>query len=344
MKDIDIENITNNSAVFQDCTFKDVKKVIEKSEIKHYKKEEYIFRQGDTGTFLFIILKGTVDIVTNNEIIAIRREFDIIGEQTLFSNGKRAASVVCGSDYLEIIIFNKHIFNVISNKNPHEFFSRILINIFNIISEKLTESAVTRAEVISKEKQLSEEIEIRKKVEEKLRKLTIKLKKLSLVDSLTELFNRRSIKKYLFNEFSKSLRYKTELSILMIDVDFFKKVNDNYGHQCGDYVLKELAGIIKRMSRKSDICGRYGGEEFIILVPLDKDGALKYANKLLGLIRDYPFTYQKNELKITVSIGTSTYNKNIKDEELLVKFADKALYRAKKQGRNMVIQYDSDES
>lgn len=160
------------------------------------------------------------------------------------------------------------------------------------------------------------------------------LKNLSQTDSLSGLYNRRFINQKLQEEISKFKRYKTPFSILLIDVDFFKRINDLYGHDKGDLIIKEISSLIQKNIRNTDICARWGGEEFLILTPnSDLKAALTLANSLREFIEKNDFKMEKDG--VTISIGVSTYNENITQEKL-IKLADNALYKAKGNGRNRV--------
>ena len=139
--------------------------------------------------------------------------------------------------------------------------------------------------------------------------------------------------KKLEEEISKYKRYRTPFSILLVDIDHFKKINDNYGHDKGDFVIKTISSLIRRNIRSSDICSRWGGEEFLILASnSDLKSALKLSENLKELIEKSQF---ETKYSITISIGVSTFDENLSQEELL-KLADNALYKAKKNGRNRV--------
>jgi diguanylate cyclase (GGDEF)-like protein len=160
------------------------------------------------------------------------------------------------------------------------------------------------------------------------------LKELSQTDALTGLFNRRAIINSLNREISKFKRYEAPFSILLIDIDYFKSINDTYGHDKGDEVLKMISLIMKENTRESDVCSRWGGEEFMILVSnTDLNRSVKIAQHLKDMIENTDFSIND---KVTVSIGISTFTKD-QDEESLVKKADEALYKAKNNGRNMVV-------
>ena len=162
------------------------------------------------------------------------------------------------------------------------------------------------------------------------------LEKSAIYDPLTECFNKKEIEILLEKFLKESLRYHKPLSVLMLDIDFFKKVNDTYGHLAGDFVLKEVADIIKSTIRNSDVCGRFGGEEFIIVLPNTKlSGAMKLAERIRENIQNHKFTFKNQEIPITVSIGITSESKN---DSLfsLIERADEALYEAKNKGRNRV--------
>lgn len=161
---------------------------------------------------------------------------------------------------------------------------------------------------------------------------------LSLTDPLTGLYNRRHLDNNLEREFLRAKRYKNELSIAVIDIDFFKKVNDTYGHLCGDYVLKEVAYMILDTLRKTDMVFRYGGEEFVaILTETPLDRAVIPLERLRNAVENYPFEYNGEKFQVTISIGVSSTKTETETSGEFLDYADKALYFAKNQGRNRVI-------
>ena len=160
---------------------------------------------------------------------------------------------------------------------------------------------------------------------------------MSVTDPLTGLYNRRHFEDNLEREFLRAVRYDNSLSFAIIDVDFFKKVNDTYGHSCGDYVLKEVAYLILQTFRKTDMVFRYGGEEFAVIItetPIEK--AVIPLERLRKSISEYPFSYNGTKIKVTVSIGVSEVNKQTESVHQLFENADKALYKAKENGRNQI--------
>lgn len=160
---------------------------------------------------------------------------------------------------------------------------------------------------------------------------------LALTDALTGLYNRRGLFEIGHIEFSRSLRLKRSFSVIMLDIDHFKAVNDRYGHPVGDQVLQFMASELRSAVREADIVGRYGGEEFaIFLSGSDGKGAMELAQRLRGTIEKTLFYVEENEIGITISLGVAEYNENNPNLETLFARADQALYVAKHQGRNRV--------
>lgn len=163
------------------------------------------------------------------------------------------------------------------------------------------------------------------------------LRKLATTDPLTGLSNRRFFMEKAEEELEKAKRYNRNLSLLMLDIDFFKKVNDTYGHDAGDDVLKALSVVAWKVLRNVDVFGRIGGEEFSVLLPdTDLDGAVLAAERIRNEIEKANMQTRSGILTITVSIGVATVNEEINTLELLLKAADLGLYAAKDAGRNQV--------
>ena len=157
---------------------------------------------------------------------------------------------------------------------------------------------------------------------------------LSTTDQLTKLFNRRKMDSELVSELTRSLRYKQSFSIIMFDIDLFKAINDNFGHQTGDHVLIDIANILRTTLRSSDITSRWGGDEFMILCPqTNLDGAVVMAENIRMAIANHRFNLTKN---ITISLGVSEVSGHETVADIL-KDVDKKLYTAKNQGRNQVV-------
>ncbi len=187
--------------------------------------------------------------------------------------------------------------------------------------------------------QLRKEIEERKRAEEALKYANRMLEKLSTTDSLTGLYNRRVFEQN-FNRFWKiAVRERSPISVILCDIDHFKKINDTYGHQAGDVCLREFAEILlKCVSRPMDMVARYGGEEFIFLLPdTPLPGAVTIANEIQLLLKKRNEN-GKTKIKMTTSIGISSIvPDNLDESRHLILEADRALYDAKKSGRNRIV-------
>jgi len=165
-----------------------------------------------------------------------------------------------------------------------------------------------------------------------------RLELLSITDGLTKLHNHRFFQDELARAFEESQRYQRPLSLAMIDIDFFKKFNDTYGHAIGDDVLKFAAKLYKSSVRSTDLVARYGGEEFAVMMPETAlDDGIAFAEKIRHMVESSPMETQIGALQVTISIGVASVpHSRIHSAKELIVAADKALYRAKKNGRNQV--------
>ena len=168
----------------------------------------------------------------------------------------------------------------------------------------------------------------------------------SIIDHITNLYNIRYFYKVIEEEAERAKRYKYTISLIFMDLDHFKNVNDIYGHDCGNFVLHEIGRLLTSPSdnilRRSDISFRYGGEEFIIICPnTNKQEALTVGKRIRKTVESKVFNYESQDIKITISIGISEYRHNSKISIFqCVKESDIAMYEAKHQGRNRVVVYD----
>ena len=158
----------------------------------------------------------------------------------------------------------------------------------------------------------------------------------TLIDALTGLFNRRAFEKKIEEEFERAKRYHHPLSLLIADIDNFKTINDTYGHHAGDQVLKGIAEALRDKSRRSDFASRYGGEEFVLILPeTDLENALQAAKKMVAEIKGQSFGTPTRSFSLTISVGiSSTSNKDYSEWEEMLQDADQALYLAKNKGKN----------
>jgi diguanylate cyclase (GGDEF)-like protein len=172
-------------------------------------------------------------------------------------------------------------------------------------------------------------------------RLYAKTRELSVRDELTGLYNRRHFLHVLQLEWKRASRFHHPLSLLMLDVDHFKKYNDTYGHKEGDRVLKQMGHLLMKTLREVDTLARFGGEEFVVVLPdTDRNGALAVGEKLRRIVESEKFTLtDQNPIPVTMSVGVANYPDDVIMLEDLIDHADMALYDAKDQGRNRVVAY-----
>ena len=166
-----------------------------------------------------------------------------------------------------------------------------------------------------------------------------KTKKLSVTDGLTGISNRPNMEQTLRSEFERSMRYGAPLSVVLLDVDHFKGVNDTYGHQKGDEILVAIASLLKKFCRANDIAARYGGEEFLMILPQSNaQGAFKIAERVREEMMKLNFTGNESNFSVTTSCGVAELDRDdMKRADQLISAADHALYEAKNGGRNKTI-------
>jgi len=195
----------------------------------------------------------------------------------------------------------------------------------------------------------------RKQVEKKLRDandrlqsqlieiglLQSKLRSQAIRDPLTNLFNRRYLEETLDRELARAAREGYSVCVVMMDLDHFKKVNDTYGHEAGDHVLKALANTLAEQSRRGDFACRFGGEEFVVVMPnIGIDTAFQRAEKLRRSLNSLYVPYGGHNLTVTISMGIASYPMNGETREEVLRAADSAMYAAKKAGRDHILMYD----
>lgn len=201
----------------------------------------------------------------------------------------------------------------------------------------LTKVDISQEKLVNSINKVMENFRLRQEVA----RATKQMAEMAIRDGLTRLYNRSRMNDVLKNEFNRAKRYKGDLSCLMIDLDHFKVVNDQFGHVFGDSVLKQFAKRLTESVRESDTCFRYGGEEFMVLLPQTGiEGAITLAEKIRQRCEKTPYNDGRSETTVTVSIGvTSIRSRTAEKPEDLLSQADKALYKAKTSGRNCTMEY-----
>jgi two-component system cell cycle response regulator len=235
-------------------------------------------------------------------------------------------------EYLEGIEFNSIIVVPIIKKENviGTFFLRTTSSLKDGITERIYKLCQLVANISANALENATLFESMKTAQEYLGEMSIR-------DGLTRLYNHRHFYNRLDEEFSRAIRYNTPLSLIFFDIDDFKMVNDTCGHTQGDEVLRQIGRIIKNVVRESDIAARYGGDEFVVLLPnTTADGALDLANRLQSIIRELTFEDLKVE-KVTTSTGVATFSSgNVQSFDQFVQLADGAMYISKVQGKNRV--------
>lgn len=203
-------------------------------------------------------------------------------------------------------------------------------------NEELGRINLSYEQLVMELKEAKEEAE---NLASELREANIRLKELVFRDGLTGVYNHRFFQETLSRELARAQRYEAALSLIMFDIDFFKKVNDQYGHPVGDLVLMNIARVVEASVRPSDVVARYGGEEFAVILPkTNAQGMRVFAERLRSSIEGISTVVEDQQVKVTVSCGCTTFTpqKTHVNKELLIETADRALYLAKKNGRNRV--------
>jgi diguanylate cyclase (GGDEF)-like protein len=161
---------------------------------------------------------------------------------------------------------------------------------------------------------------------------------LTIVDGLTQVSNKRYFIEFLEREMGRCQRYNRQLSLVMMDIDHFKRINDTNGHLAGDYVLRELSAVVRPRIRKEECFARYGGEEFAIVMPeVGAEKATQFAEKLRKLAEAHPFNFESKPISVTLSLGVAAMMPDMAEVDQFIKAADTNLFKAKNSGRNRVV-------
>lgn len=206
-------------------------------------------------------------------------------------------------------------------------------------AEKIAEEK--SRELYLKGEELKNALQAEEQARKKIEDLYKEVERLSLIDPLTELSNRRSFFTDAHRTLQLAIRHQKKLSCAMLDIDFFKKVNDTYGHDFGDKVLIAVAKVCKKNMRETDFLARFGGEEFCFLFPeTDLNSAALIAERIRHAISQLEFDAEKNSFSVTVSIGVSKLLDSNDNMENMLKRSDDCLYKAKETGRNSVVLWE----
>jgi diguanylate cyclase (GGDEF)-like protein len=272
----------------------------------------YLIRSGQA-----VVIKGDIQTLT---ILGFRSTGDAIGEMALLENLPRSATVIALTT-ISLWCLNRETFYQFLAENPG--FS---LDIMNMLSWRIRESAEEIQRGSVREKQQVEVLE--------------NLNEQATRDPLTGIFNRRQMDKILHDEIIRARKNGSTVGILMADVDHFKQINDRYGHKAGDLVLQSLARLFKNCVRAADMVCRYGGEEFVIIMPgATLSNLSKTAEEIRSRCQAMRVTYDGQEIQTTISLGAAIFPQHGSRADEVLVHADRALYCAKQQGRNRMTVY-----
>jgi diguanylate cyclase (GGDEF)-like protein len=300
---------------------------------------EALCNEGDEGSAMYVVLSGNLVVSKAGKQVAVGRPGDCFGEMALIERRERAATLRALDETLVLEI-------------PEEAFRRYLstncgalmalLRVFSERSRRDLDSLVSAnlkllAQAEEMDKKNKELNETRRQLEHRNRDL----ERISLLDTLTQIANRRRFDSLLRQEWRRCARDEASLSLVFCDIDYFKRFNDTYGHQAGDACLVRVAHTMQEsLNRPADLAARYGGEEFVaLLVDTEREGARLLAERIRKRIESLHLEHRASTVApvLTVSLGVATsLPRRAERAEDLVSWADRALYRAKQGGRNRV--------
>jgi diguanylate cyclase (GGDEF)-like protein len=300
----------------------EISKIIKSLHSISFDADEILFKEGDEGNELFIVTAGKVAsfVVLPNgskREIAEFKSGDFFGEMSIFENAYRSATCFTKEKTSLLTLKERDLFEMILY-NP-EIAIKIMYRMLNITAERLLD----RSEFLSDMVQWGEEA-----------------RKRAITDEVSGIYNRRFLDDSLVTYFEKSRNNNSPLSLIMIDIDNFKKFSELYNQKQINIIIVKLVSVFKKYFRETDIIARYGGDEFMIILPdTDQDAAFKIAEKIRKAVSKLQLsdTLHKDTRQITISQGISSYPENADDLETLKVKADKTLYKAKLEGRDKVL-------
>lgn len=274
------------------------------------------------------------------------KKFDIIFCDYLLGDGmgsevlgwQQDAPVVMvtgsGSENVAVEAMKMGAYNYLIKDHERRYLNTLFVTIENTLLQKKTERALKEAELELKNR--ARELELRN---QELVLLSEELRLQSISDPLTGCFNRRFMETVLEKEVLRAVRKQRPLSVTMLDIDHFKRINDTFGHEAGDLVLQELGKHLRGSIRKEDVACRYGGEEFCLICPdCQIEDAQQRSEEMIGVFKRFPLDYNGTAIgSVTISAGVAAFPRHGSTPHDLIKAADTALYRAKSEGRDKVV-------
>lgn len=288
---------------------------------------EIVVKEGEAGNVFYVIRSGDVVVVKgaldSAALLGFRWKGDSIGEMALIENLPRSATVIALTP-VSLFSLDRELFYAFLSENPG-----ISLSLMSMLSWRVRQSGEERLKGEVQKQQQNEAIET--------------LSRQAAVDPLTGLFNRRAMDEMLAKELSSAQRNGTSVGILVADVDHFKKVNDTYGHKAGDLILQEVAKLLQHNVRASDYVCRFGGEEFVIIMPGASIAALlRCGEDVRSSFEALTVEYENQVIRATISLGAASFPEHGASGNEIIVRADEALYRAKHEGRNRVVVYSAD--
>jgi diguanylate cyclase (GGDEF)-like protein len=295
-------------------------------KVREIKGGEVLFREGEEGNELFIVKNGSVASSIRlpdggERQVAVFNAGNFFGEMSIFENAPRSATCYCTEQSTLLGLHEKEFYRMIE-QNP-DVATKIMYRMLNITTQRLRDTG----EFLSDMVHWGEAARRR-----------------AITDELTGAYNRRFLDDAMVSHLELARNGGTSLSLMMVDLDFFREINEKYGHEAGDHCIVEVVRVINRVLRESDILARFGGDEFVILLPdtrgetaQDMAERTRLEVESNGILKGY----SGRETGLTLSIGIASFPEDGDDSKSLKETADQALYRAKEGGRNRVVRAGS---
>jgi diguanylate cyclase (GGDEF)-like protein len=315
-------NFFNTVNIFSTLSDADINNIVPYLETVCLKKNGILFEEGNEGSDLFIVKSGTVStsIKTSDDLQREVAKFtpgNFFGEMAIFENAPRSATCIALED-CTLYKMQKDDFLKVIEAHP-SIAINIMYKMLNVTSQRLRNTGKFLSDMV---------------------RWGIDAAKRAVTDELTGVYNRRFLDNALKDFFKSAVSLGRPISIAMIDLDRFREINEQYGHETGNGLILEAASVFKSIFREKDAIARYGGDEFTVILPdTGLDEAFRITENVRTNISKIDLLNKLNGpmTNVTLSIGIASYPENTSDLKILKELADKALYKAKKEGRNRVV-------
>jgi diguanylate cyclase (GGDEF)-like protein len=311
-------------------------RMVEAGRVIQISSGETLFNEGDAGDAMYIVLSGRIRITKRmgerERVLAMRRRNDFLGEMALVDGEPRSASAVAASPTRLFRLGRAEFYDLVLTSRD------AVLSLLAGVTERMRRAHETEARLLEELQRKNLELErfnarlerrVRRQTRE-LRRINRELEALSVRDGLTGLYNRRVLGEMLELVVRRQTDRQRQTSVIMLDVDHFKRLNDAHGHPAGDRVLVEVSRLLRTLARPGQVVARYGGEEFVIVSPGGPRRAAAHAETVRAAIAQHV-------APVTVSLGVASHPRDASTPSELIARADAALYRAKAEGRNRVV-------